>query len=131
VLGKNIISYTTVGKHVRTFVLSTKETSIPVVPNRRVISVLTTASPLCSQEEPFLSVPQIAKKVTMSISTVHCHLTQTMRRKLDRLKRVPHSRTESETRKRVQRATKLMELLQLVRHRGCHKIVTLDESWLY
>jgi hypothetical protein len=47
VSGENTISYSTIGKCVRMFALSTKETDTPVVPNRKVISVLTTASP-CS-----------------------------------------------------------------------------------
>jgi hypothetical protein len=44
---ENTVSYSRVGKYVRMFVLSMKETDNPIVPNRKVISVLTPASPLC------------------------------------------------------------------------------------
>jgi hypothetical protein len=67
-------------------------------------------------EEPFLSVRQTAKKVTMSRSMVYRDLTQTMRCKLRHLQMVPHSPTESEKMNPMQRATKLLELLESIRH---------------
>jgi hypothetical protein len=78
-LGENNVSRSTLGKYVRMFVLSMKETDAPVVPESdddfsfddRIILILS--------KEPFLSVGQIAKKVMMSKSTGYCNLAQTMR----------------------------------------------------
>jgi DNA-binding IclR family transcriptional regulator len=127
VLGENIISYSTVGKNVRMFVLSTKQTNIPIVPESEGHFSFGDRLALALSEEPFLSLHQIAKKVMMSKSRVHCHLTQTMRSKLRRLKWVPHSLTESEKMNRVQRVTELLELLHSIRHQGWQYIVTVDE----
>jgi hypothetical protein len=46
---------------VRMFVLSTKETDTPIVPNRKVISVVTTASPLCSQRSHFFQSAKLQR----------------------------------------------------------------------
>jgi hypothetical protein len=82
-------------------------------------------------EEPFLSVRQTAKKATMSKSIAYRDLAQTMRWKLQHLQGVPHGPTESEKMNRVQRATKLLELLESIRHEVWQYIVTLNDSWLY
>jgi hypothetical protein len=82
-------------------------------------------------EEPFLSVDQTAGKAMMLKSIVYRHLTQTMRWKLRHLKWVPHSVMESEKMNRVQRATKLLEHLQSIRHQESQCILTLDESLFY
>jgi hypothetical protein len=58
---ENTISYSTVGKCVRMFVLSTKETDTPIIPNRMAISVLTTASPFCSQRAVSSNPPNCQK----------------------------------------------------------------------
>jgi hypothetical protein len=60
--GENTISYSTVWKCVRMFVLSMKETDTLIVPNRRVISVLTTASPLCSQRRHFFQSTKLSRR---------------------------------------------------------------------
>jgi hypothetical protein len=62
---------------------------------------------LVFSEELFLSVRQIAKKVMMSKSTVYWHLTM----KLQHLKWVPRSLTDSEKMNRVESATELLELM--------------------
>jgi hypothetical protein len=82
-------------------------------------------------EEPILSVCQTSKKVMVSKSIMHCHLTQTMRWNLRHLQGVPHSPTESEKKNLVQRATKLLELLEPVRYEVGQYIVTFDDSWFY
>jgi hypothetical protein len=56
-IGEDTISYSTIEKYVRMFALSTKETDTLIVPNRKVISVSTTASPLCCQRSHFFSLP--------------------------------------------------------------------------
>jgi hypothetical protein len=82
-------------------------------------------------EEPFLSVRQTAKKVMASKSIMYRHLTQTMRWNLRHLQGVPHDPTESEKMNRMQRTTKLLELLQSIRHEAPQYIVALDNSWFY
>jgi hypothetical protein len=64
-------------------------------------------------------------------STVYIHLTQTMGWKLQHLKAVPRSLTESGKRNRVQKATDPLEILQSIRHEMCQYIVILDDSWFY
>jgi hypothetical protein len=81
-------------------------------------------------EEPFLSVSQASKKAMMSKLIVCCHLTQIMRWKLRDLQGVLHNPTESEKMNRVQRATKLLELLELIKHEEWRYIVTVDDSWV-
>jgi hypothetical protein len=95
VLGRNTIVYSTVGKYVRMFVLSTKETNTPIVPKSENDFSRDGPIALMLSEESFLSVRQIAQKVMMSKSTVYRHLTQTMRSKLRHIKWVPHSLTQS------------------------------------
>jgi hypothetical protein len=95
-LGKYTIGDLMVRKYVRMFALSTKETYIPVIPESEGGFSLDDRIVLVLSEEPFLSVRQIAKKVTMSKSTLYSHLTQTRRWKLWPLKLVSHSLTESE-----------------------------------
>jgi predicted RNA polymerase sigma factor len=100
------------------FVLSIKETDIPIVPESEGNLSLDDRIALVLSEEPFLSVRQIAKKVMMSKSTVCRHLTETMKWKMQHLKWVPHSLTESEKMNRVESATELLELLQSIKHQG-------------
>jgi hypothetical protein len=102
VLGENIINYSTVGKYVRMFVLSTKERDTHIVPESEGDFSFDDRITLVLSEEPFLSVDQVAEKRMMSKSTMYRHLTQTMRWALRHVKCVPHSRTESEQMNRVQ-----------------------------
>jgi hypothetical protein len=65
----------------------------------------------------------------ISKSTTYIHLAQIMRWKLWHYKQASHSLAECDKMNRVQRATELLELLQLIRHQRSHCIVTLEESW--
>jgi hypothetical protein len=78
--------------------------------------------------ELFPSVRQTAKKAMISKSLVYRHLTQTMR-KLPHFQGVTYGPTESEKMNLVQRATNLLELLELIRHEVWECIITLDDSW--
>jgi hypothetical protein len=118
VFGENIISYSTVGKYVRTFLLLKKEIDIPIVSESEGHFSLGDCVARVLSEEPFLSVHQNVKKAMMSKSTVHRHLMHTMRSKLWLFQWVPPSLTESEKMNRVQRAVELLELLQSIRHQG-------------
>jgi hypothetical protein len=82
-------------------------------------------------ERPFLSVRQTAKKVMMSKLIAYHHLAQTIRWKLRHLEGLPHSPTESEKMNRVQRATKLLELLESMKHEMWQFIVTFNDSRFY
>jgi hypothetical protein len=82
-------------------------------------------------EERLLSVRQTAKQAMMSKSIVYRHLTQPMRWQLCHLQRVPDSATESEKMNRMQKAIKLLELLESIRHEVWQCIVTFDDLWFY
>jgi hypothetical protein len=97
-LGEMTISNSTVRKYVGILVLSAKKADIRVIPESEGELSLHDRITLVFSKELFLSVPQIAKKVMMSKSSVHHHLTQTMKWKLRHLKWVPHNLTESEKR---------------------------------
>jgi hypothetical protein len=60
--GENMISDSIVWKHVRMFVLSTKETNTLIVQNRKVISVLTTGSPLGSERTHFFQSAKLSRR---------------------------------------------------------------------
>jgi hypothetical protein len=113
------------------FVFSMKETDDPIISKLKGDFSFDDRITFMLSEEPFLSVRQTSQKATMSKSTVYCHLTQTMKWKLRYLQGVPHSPTESEKINRGQRATKLLELLESIRHDVWQYIVTLDDSWFY
>jgi hypothetical protein len=131
VLGENTISYSTVGKCVPMFSLSTKETNASVVSESDSDFSLDDCIALVLSGEPFLLVRQIAKKVTMSQSAVLRHVTQAMRWKLRHVKWTAHGLTESGKMNRVQKATEFLEDLQSIRHHGWQCIITLDRSWLF
>jgi hypothetical protein len=60
--GENMISCWTVGKYVWMFAFSTKKIDTPVVPNRKVILALTTASTLCSQRSHFFQSAKLPRR---------------------------------------------------------------------
>jgi hypothetical protein len=126
--GEDTISYSTVGTCVQMFVLSTKETDTPIVPKSETNFSLDYPIIAVLSRGLFMSVRQTARMVMMSKSIVYRHLTQTMRWKLRHVQGFPHSPTESEKMNRVQRATKLLELLESIRHEVWQHIVTLDDS---
>jgi hypothetical protein len=65
-LGENTLDESTIGKYVRMFVFSVKETDTPVVPESEGDFSFDDHIALALSEEPFLSVCQIAKKVVTS-----------------------------------------------------------------
>jgi hypothetical protein len=82
--GENTISYSTVGKCVRMFILSRKETHT-YRPESEDDFSLDYRITFVLSEEPFLSVRQTTTKVTTSKSIVYRHLTQSMSWKLRHL----------------------------------------------
>jgi hypothetical protein len=70
VLGKNTVSYSTVGKYVRMFVLSTKETDTRIVPESEGDLSFDYRIALMLSEKPFLSASRVLKKLTVSGGSV-------------------------------------------------------------
>jgi hypothetical protein len=62
VLGANTISYSTLGKYVRMFVFSTKETDTPIVPESERDFSLDDRITLVLPEEPFHSVAELLRR---------------------------------------------------------------------
>jgi hypothetical protein len=54
VIGENTISYSTLGNVLKCLPYQQKKQTLPSSPNRKVVSVLMTASPLCSQRSHFI-----------------------------------------------------------------------------
>jgi hypothetical protein len=62
VLGKSTISYSTLGKYVRMFALSTKETDTPVIHESEGDFILDDRITLMLPEEPFHSVSGLRRR---------------------------------------------------------------------
>jgi hypothetical protein len=61
VLGQNTISYSTLGKYIRMFVISTKETVTPIVPESEDDFSLDGRIAIVLPEEPFHSVAELLR----------------------------------------------------------------------
>jgi hypothetical protein len=61
-LGENVISCSRLGKYVRIFVLSTKETDVPIIPESEGGFSLDGHIALVFSEEPFLSVAELLRR---------------------------------------------------------------------
>jgi hypothetical protein len=109
--------------------LSTKETHTPYISESEDDFGCDDRIALVLSGEPFLSVRQIVKKVTMSKSTASRDLAKTVRWKLQHLKWVLHSVTKSGEMHLVQGAADVLQHLQSIKHQGWQHIVALDESW--
>jgi hypothetical protein len=62
VLGENIVSYSTLGKYVRMFILSTKETDTPIVSESEGDSSRDDRIAFVLPEEPFHSVAELLRR---------------------------------------------------------------------
>lgn len=82
-------------------------------------------------EEPFLSVRQIATLTGIPKSTVFERLTEKLGYISKHLKWVPHLLSEEQKRNRVIIANDLLKIIEKAERQGWKYFVTGDESWFY
>jgi hypothetical protein len=78
-----------------------------------------------------MSVRELSRRICLPRSTVHRHLTQSLRFTVRPLRWVPHFLTAEHKQIQVQMAIELLPVLSVQSTRQWHRIVTLDESWIY
>jgi hypothetical protein len=81
--------------------------------------------------QPFGSVRDIAGLTCLSCSTVHSHLTRSLRFSVRHLRWIPHVLTREQKLNRVRDSRGLLKMLQGQQKRVGHDVVTLDESGFY
>jgi hypothetical protein len=90
-----------------------------------------TAILLALDEQPFVSVRQLARLTHLPRTTVHRRLTESLEFRVRHLRWMPHILLDSQKVARVTLSRELLRVLNQQRVRSWHDIVTLDESWLY
>jgi hypothetical protein len=130
-LGKDAVAYSTMTKYARIAQFSgPKEATPPEAPDVE-LSTVDEAILTALAEFPFSSVLELSRRICLLRSTVHRHLTQSLRFTVRNLRWVPHFLTAEQKQIRVQMAIELLQVLSVQRTRQWHDIVTLDESWIY
>jgi hypothetical protein len=130
-LRKHAVADSTVTRYARSAQFSgPKEATPPEAPDLErspVDEVMLTAL----AEFPFSSVRELLRRIYLPRSTVHQHLTQSLRFTVRHLRWVSHFLTAEQKLIRVQMAIELLQVLSMQSTRQWHNIVTLDESWIY
>jgi hypothetical protein len=132
-LGKDAVEYSTVAKYARSAQFSgRKEATPPKAPDVELTPVdeaIPTA--LAEFPFPFSSVHELSRRICLPRSTLHRHLTQSLRFTVRHLRWVPHFLTAEQKQIRVQMTIELLQILSVQSTRQWHDIITLDESWIY
>jgi hypothetical protein len=131
--GKDAVAYSTVTKYARSAQFSgRKEATPPEAPDVEgspVDKAILTA--LAGFPFPFSSVRKVSRTICLPRSTVHWHLTQSLRFTVGNLRWVRHFLTAEQKQIRVQMSIELLQVLSVQSTRQWHDIITLDESWIY
>jgi hypothetical protein len=81
--------------------------------------------------QPFDSVRDIARLTRLADSTVHWHLTRSLRFLVRHLHWIPHGLTKQQKRIRVSNSEQLLAILQEEQRSSWRDLVMLDESEFY
>jgi hypothetical protein len=132
-LGKYAVAYSTVTKYARSAQFSgRKEATPPEAPDVESSPVAEAIFTVLAEFPfPFSSVRELSRRICLPTSTVHRHLTQSLRFTVQHPRWVPHFLTAEQMQIRVQMAIELLQVLSVLSTRQWHDIVTLDESWIY
>jgi hypothetical protein len=79
------------------------------------------------EEQPFVSIRQLAPLNHLAPSTVSCHLTDKLGYTVQRVRWVSHILSAADEHVRAQLSCQLLELLESQMLRSWHHIVTLDD----
>ena len=80
------------------------------------------------EEEPFISVRQIAQQLNEAPTTIHRYLTVFLGRQYKVTKWIPHLLTSAQKEERVRLSNSLHTILQRSQRKGWYNIITGDES---
>jgi hypothetical protein len=129
------VAYSTVTKYARSAQFSgRKEATPPEAPDVErspVNEAILTALAEFPFPFSFSAVRELSRRICLPRSTVHRHLTQSLRFTVRHLPLVPHLLTAEQKQIRVQMTIELLQILSVQGTRQWHDIVTLDESWIY
>lgn len=131
ILKDKCVSYQTVTRFIREFQISQ---SAKPIQNPKKINEPDEVDDLIRHvvdNEPFLSVRQIAKKVGMPKSTVYLRMTVNIGYISKHLKWVPHLLNPQQKKNRMDISKMLLKILQSAERQGWKYFVTGDESWFY
>jgi hypothetical protein len=132
-LGNDAVACSTVTKYARGAQFSgRKEYTPPEAPGMER-SPVDEAIPTALAEFPFQfsSVRELSRRICLPRSTVHRHLTQSLRLTVRHLRWVPHFLTAEQKQIRVLMAIGLLQVLSVQSTRQWHDIVTSDKSWIH
>jgi hypothetical protein len=82
-------------------------------------------------EQPFVSLPQLAKRTLIRATTIRYDLVNRMGYKIKQSKWVPHRLSADQKQTRVTKSRSLVDLHYSLQHQGWKYIVTFDEAWFY
>jgi hypothetical protein len=132
-LGKDAVAYSTVIKYARRAQFSRrKEAASPEAPDVErspVDEAILTA--LVEFPFPFSSVRELSRRICLPTSTMHRHVTQSLRFTVQHLRWVRRFLTAEQRQIPVQTTIELLQVLSVKSRRHWHDIITLDESWIH
>jgi hypothetical protein len=131
VLGEGMIEYSTVTRYLRKQSFANASHLGPEEPDIGAADTIENAILQALDEQPFVSLRQIAKRTLIPMSTVRYRLVNKMTYKLKHCKWVHHKLSEAQKQTRVATSKRLLDRLGSVQHQGWQYIVTLDEAWFY
>jgi hypothetical protein len=82
-------------------------------------------------ERPFASLPPIAKRILVPMSTVRYRSGSKMAYKLKHCRWVPDALWEAQKQTRVTTSKRLLALLRSIQHQGWKYLITLDKARFY
>jgi hypothetical protein len=129
-LGTDAVTDSTVTKYARSAKISPKKdrpsSKPPIVESIPVDDAILAAL----ADYPFSSIRQLSRRTCLPRSTVHRHLTHSLRFTIRHLRWVPHFLTAEQKRIRVGMSRELLRVLPVQMASQWHDIVILDESWI-
>jgi hypothetical protein len=128
VLGPDAIAYSTVTNYLRQWpfpAISSEPSDEPPT------SIIDDAILDAFDKQSFSSVRKLAKLTCIPNTTVYRHLTRSLGFVVKNLRWVPHTSTDTQKAQRITLSNQLLLEICLIKHQGCHFIITLDESWFY
>jgi hypothetical protein len=133
-LRKDAVASSTVTKYARRAHFSgRKEATSPEAPDVErspVDEAILTALAEFPFPFPFSPVRELSRRICLLRSTVHRHLTQSLRFTVRHLRWAPPLLTAEQKQIRVQVAIELLQVLSVQSTPQWHDIVILDESWI-
>jgi hypothetical protein len=128
-LGEKAVAYSTGTKYARSSRFTLDKETAPPEPMDVGLNAVDQAILTALADYPFLSVRELSRRICLPRSTVHRHLTQSLRFTIRHLRSVPHALTAEQKELRVHMAGELLRILAVQGTRQWHGIITLDESW--